>query len=452
MESVRLVATDPTGRTREFALSTSDVAVGGDRANDIVLTGAGISRRHAVLRLRDGRYFLDDLDSTNGSFVNGNRVRTPTRLSDGDRVRFGGAAFVFRDPRGARAGKRRPSASRTVASLLVMFAAGFAIAAGLLNRDWLSRTIERMARGSSPAASATPRAGGGQIAANPVASQAAIPLSSPAPIEAVGPEPEWLARINYFRAMVDLPALSEDPLLSKGDFNHARYMVKNNAQPNASAHDEDPYNRWYTPEGRAAAQDGDLIPPCDGCPKLSGAGAIDLWMVGAFHRLPLLNPVLRHVGFGEFHQDSLNAYGINLGMAPTRTFDPPIMFPPQGATVALGPLIEEWPDPLASCTGYGPPAGLPITLELGPGIVPEVSAYSLAEDEQPVQVCEFDQTNYANPDREQEDWARKGLKYFGAIVLVPRAALVAGRNYSASITVGGQAYAWSFKFGADSPP
>jgi uncharacterized protein YkwD len=451
MERARLVATDPTDRPREFALSNSDVAVGSDRANDIVLTGAGISRRHAVLRLRDGRYFLDDLDSSNGSFVNGNRVHGPTALSDGDRVRFAGAAFVFRDPR-ALAGKRRRSASRTVASLLLMFAAGFAIAAGLLNRDWLRRTIERVARGSRPAASATARAAGGELAANPVGSPAAALLSSPAPSEEATREPQWLARMNYFRAMADLPAVSEDPLLSKGDFNHARYMVKNNAQPNASAHDEDPDNPWYTPEGRAAAQDGDLIPPCSGCPELSGAGAIDLWMVGPFHRILLLNPVLRHVGFGEFHEDSRNAYGINLGMAPKRTFDTPIMFPPQGATVELGPLIEEWPDPIASCTGYGPPAGLPITLELGPGIVPEVSAYSLTEDEQPVEACEFDQTNYANPDREQEDWARKGLKYFGAIVLVPRAPLVAGRNYSASITVGGQAYAWSFKFGADSPP
>ena len=130
MERARLVATDPTDRPREFTLSNSDVAVGSDRANDIVLTGAGISRRHAVLRLRDGRYFLDDLDSSNGSFVNGNRVHGPTALSDGDRVRFAGAAFVFRDPR-ALAGKRRRSASRTVASLLLMFRGRFRDRGGL---------------------------------------------------------------------------------------------------------------------------------------------------------------------------------------------------------------------------------------------------------------------------------------------------------------------------------
>ncbi len=455
MERARLVATDPAEGTREFALSNSDVAVGSDRANDIMLTGAGISRRHAVLRLRDGRYFLDDLDSTNGSFINGSRVRGPTALDDGDRVRFGGAAFVFRDPRGAPAGKRRRSASRTVASLLVMFAAGFAIAAGLLNRDWLSRTIGRLARGSSPAASATPRAAGGELAANPVASPAAT--GSPTTAPATATEPEWLARLNYFRSMAGLLSVREDSRLNDGDFSHARYLVDNygdmirgNRSMGAAAHEEDAGMADYSAEGDAAARTSNVA---WGCGPFSASAAIDQWMSGPFHRLGLLRPDLTTAGFGDYESGGCWAAAIALPTYGNSSRPAtPIAFPPESATIGLHWSAGEWPDPLASCAGYSPPVGLPITLELGSAVAPEVSAYSLSEDGEAVEVCEFDQTNYTNSDEEDQAWARRGLQYFGAIVLVPRAPLVAGRNYSASITIGGQAYAWSFKFGAGSPP
>lgn len=60
---------------------------------------AKVSRRHARITFRDGRYFLEDLGSTNGTFVNrGRRLSpgTPQSLSDGDEIIVGKTFLRFR--------------------------------------------------------------------------------------------------------------------------------------------------------------------------------------------------------------------------------------------------------------------------------------------------------------------------------------------------------------------
>lgn len=63
-------------------------------------TGSGASRRHALLRYANGFWSIVDLNSTNGTFVNGSRIasNTPTPLQDQTRVRFGGIDSVFAMP------------------------------------------------------------------------------------------------------------------------------------------------------------------------------------------------------------------------------------------------------------------------------------------------------------------------------------------------------------------
>jgi MoxR-like ATPase len=55
-----------------------------------------VSRRHALLRVRDGRVEVEDLSSKNGTFVNGERVRT-TSVRVGDELRFGSVALVLEE-------------------------------------------------------------------------------------------------------------------------------------------------------------------------------------------------------------------------------------------------------------------------------------------------------------------------------------------------------------------
>ena len=63
--------------------------VGRRPASDIHLNDTFISGEHARLTLNEGRWWVADLGSTNGTFVNGVRIDRPTPLADGDEVRFG---------------------------------------------------------------------------------------------------------------------------------------------------------------------------------------------------------------------------------------------------------------------------------------------------------------------------------------------------------------------------
>ncbi len=66
--------------------------------NEIVIVSKRASREHAHIR-RDGRrVFLDDLGSTNGTFLNGERVLGSMQLRDGDEISIGEIMFIFHDP------------------------------------------------------------------------------------------------------------------------------------------------------------------------------------------------------------------------------------------------------------------------------------------------------------------------------------------------------------------
>jgi ABC transport system ATP-binding/permease protein len=80
-----------TGQGEEIGLAGQDVIVGRDPAGDIVIASPLISRRHARFFADDGHYLVEDLGSTNKTFVNGARLDQPTRLSDGDVIQLGQA-------------------------------------------------------------------------------------------------------------------------------------------------------------------------------------------------------------------------------------------------------------------------------------------------------------------------------------------------------------------------
>ncbi len=72
--------------------------VGRSKENDIFVVDPSVSRNHAVLDVRGGKLVVRDAGSTNGTFVNGERVQLRT-LQDGDVVAFGKAQFVVRPDR-----------------------------------------------------------------------------------------------------------------------------------------------------------------------------------------------------------------------------------------------------------------------------------------------------------------------------------------------------------------
>jgi hypothetical protein len=79
---------------RRYALSGPVTVIGRSSACDVPLDDASASRRHAELRRRGGKTVLVDLDSTNGTLVNGRRVREAP-LRPGDRITIGTTSIVF---------------------------------------------------------------------------------------------------------------------------------------------------------------------------------------------------------------------------------------------------------------------------------------------------------------------------------------------------------------------
>lgn len=72
------------------------VTMGRDRTNEIVLADPKVSRSHAVVRqLGDGRHYLMDMGSRNGTFVNDRRVLMPCELEDKDVIRIGAQSLRF---------------------------------------------------------------------------------------------------------------------------------------------------------------------------------------------------------------------------------------------------------------------------------------------------------------------------------------------------------------------
>jgi pSer/pThr/pTyr-binding forkhead associated (FHA) protein len=72
-----------------FTLEGDQLTIGRDSVNEIVINDAEISRRHARLTFQGGKYVLEDLGSTNGTFVNGQRLAGPRVLKPGEVVSFG---------------------------------------------------------------------------------------------------------------------------------------------------------------------------------------------------------------------------------------------------------------------------------------------------------------------------------------------------------------------------
>jgi hypothetical protein len=74
----------------EFPLNSAPVTVGRGGQNDLVLEGDEFaSSRHARIEVRGDGAWVQDLDSTNGTFINGSRVAGAQRLEAGDVLRVG---------------------------------------------------------------------------------------------------------------------------------------------------------------------------------------------------------------------------------------------------------------------------------------------------------------------------------------------------------------------------
>lgn len=77
------------------------IVVGREPANDLHLPDPGVSRTHAKFYVDGDAIFLEDMESSNGTFVNGSEIERPRTLEDGDKITIGSSTllkFAYQDP------------------------------------------------------------------------------------------------------------------------------------------------------------------------------------------------------------------------------------------------------------------------------------------------------------------------------------------------------------------
>lgn len=95
-------------RGRRFELPSHEPQLIGRSSEALPITDTTVSRRHAELTPDDGTWYLRDLESSNGTFVNGSAIEERTRLAPGDQIRCGSTILLF----GGADEDRRSSAIR----------------------------------------------------------------------------------------------------------------------------------------------------------------------------------------------------------------------------------------------------------------------------------------------------------------------------------------------------
>jgi pSer/pThr/pTyr-binding forkhead associated (FHA) protein len=101
------------GKTMEKAvIQKRQFSIGRQKECDLVITDSSASRRHAVIVEEQGRYFLEDLNSRNGTLLNGQKVGRST-LKDGDEIQIGGFKAMFVIPEASKEPPRPMEAAET---------------------------------------------------------------------------------------------------------------------------------------------------------------------------------------------------------------------------------------------------------------------------------------------------------------------------------------------------
>ncbi|TEB10569.1 FHA domain-containing protein [Pelotomaculum propionicicum] len=72
-----------------------EMVIGRGSVSDVVIKDSFTSTRHARVFVKDGQYWLEDLGSTNGTYLNGVQLKKPVVLADGDGIKVGGVTFQF---------------------------------------------------------------------------------------------------------------------------------------------------------------------------------------------------------------------------------------------------------------------------------------------------------------------------------------------------------------------
>ena len=92
-----VVITEKGGAQKRMEFDKPEVTIGRVQGNDIILPKGNVSKRHSRIVLKDGRFIIVDLKSTNGTYVNGRKITAPLVIKGGDKVYIGDFILSLED-------------------------------------------------------------------------------------------------------------------------------------------------------------------------------------------------------------------------------------------------------------------------------------------------------------------------------------------------------------------
>lgn len=162
------------GIPKDIELTGEPLSIGRSREADIPLLDDKVSRVHCGIRLSDGEFYLKDIKSRNGVFINGQRVEDTAKLKVGDRIQIGSTVFVL------ESATNQEDAQKALGNVQNEMADGKGYT------TILKEIVEDIA---PPAAEAAPAAEE-KAAPKPAAGRPAIQIKHPAIKIAANPKPE----------------------------------------------------------------------------------------------------------------------------------------------------------------------------------------------------------------------------------------------------------------------
>ena len=84
-----ITVTEKGGEQRRLDFDKAEITIGRVQGNDVILPKGNVSKRHARIVLKDGKFIIVDLKSTNGTYVNGRKITSPLVVKESDKIYIG---------------------------------------------------------------------------------------------------------------------------------------------------------------------------------------------------------------------------------------------------------------------------------------------------------------------------------------------------------------------------
>ena len=91
-----LLVTEAEGSPRSYPMNAEPLSIGRSESCQVILNDTYVSQMHARVYPKDGEWFVEDLGSTNGTYLNRAKVTQPSPIGVGDEIRIGKTTLEVR--------------------------------------------------------------------------------------------------------------------------------------------------------------------------------------------------------------------------------------------------------------------------------------------------------------------------------------------------------------------